>query len=485
VSRALLVLLAVIGVATSGVASSGADFTAKSTSTATIGAAADFNTVTVSLGNVNTPLTGNVPLTATAASSRGIANVKFQYAPSGTTDWVDVCTDTSFSYGCTWGTASIADGSYDVRALATDSAGYSRASVSTARVVDNYTLGVTLADPGAMTGTKTLTATATGAQGGINYLKIQHRAAGATTWIEVCNGNGNGSSSRSCDLNTDALPEGDRELRAVVRDGQGHTAQSTTISRQIDRTPPVTTPSIPPQASGPVTVSAEATDTGSGIASVRFDAFYMGQWVTVCTDTTAPYSCTTDTVGVPDGAYQVRVVTTDNAGVSVTGSTYQIVVDNQTPSGSAIVAGNGSGTAGRIDNGDTLQFTWTEPMAPASILSGWTGAAGQPITVRIRDNASNDEMHFYSGATQLNLVLSATDLKLGGNFVNSNAEFNATMAQSGNSITVTLGTKVSPAGTLPTTNGSTMNWRPSPNATDLAGKASATTNVPETNDRDF
>ena len=483
-NRLLLALLAVIGVATGGVVSSGADFTAKSTSPTTIGAAADFNTVAVALGTVNTPLTGNVALSATASSNRGIANVKFQYAPEGTVDWVDVCTDTSSSYGCTWGTASIADGNYDVRALATDSAGYSRASVTTARVVDNYTLAVSLADPGAMTGTKTLTATATGVQSGINYLKIQHRAAGATTWIEVCSGNGS-SSPRSCDLNTDALPEGDRELRAVVRDGLGHTAQSTTITRKIDRTPPVTTPSVPPQATGPVTVSAEATDTGSGIASVTFQAFYMGNWVAICTDTTAPYSCTTDSTAVPDGAYQVRVITTDNAGVSVTGSTYQIVVNNQTPSGSAVTTGNGGSTPGRLEQNDWIRFTWTEPMAPASIYSGWTGAAGQAITVTVRNNGSNDEMRF-TGANAVNLVLGPSDLRLGANFVNSDTVFNATMTQSGNAITVTLGTKVSPAGTPPTAGSGNISWRPSSTATDLAGTASSTTAVNETDgDQDF
>jgi hypothetical protein len=163
----------------------------------------------------------------------------------------------------------------------------------------------------------------------------------------------------------------------------------------------------------------------------------------------------------------------------VTGQTYQIVVDNQTPSGTGIVASNGTGTAGRIDPGDTIQFTWSEPMAPASIKSGWTGTS-TPITVYVEsNNAANDEMYF-SG---LNLVLSATDLKLGGNFFASDVQFAATMVQSGNSITVTLGTRTGSIGS--TLSGSTMSWRPSANAKDLAGKASATTTVTETSDRDF
>jgi chitinase len=475
VSRALLVLLAVLGAATGGVASSGADFTARSTSPTTITAAADFNTVAVSLDAVGSPLTGNVALSATASSNRGIADVKFQYAPEGTTDWVDVCTDSTSSYGCTWNTPAIADGNYDVRAFATDTAGYTRASVSTARVVDNYTLSVTLTDPGAMSGSEPLTATAANATNGINDLTIQHRAAGATTWIDLCSGTTN---PRTCNLDTTALPEGDHELRAVVRDGAGHIAQTTPISREIDNTPPVTTPSVPPQATGPVTVSAEATDTGSGIQSVTFQAYYMGAWTTICVDTTAPYSCTTDSTSVPDGAYQVRVITTDNAGVSTTGSTYQIVVDNQTPAGSAIAATNGSGTAGRIDSGDTVQFTWTEPMAPASILTNWTGTS-QAITVNVKNNGNNDEMYF----TGLNLVLSATDLKLGGNFVSGDAQFAATMAQSAGTVTVTLGART--GGGVSTVASSTMTWCPSANATDLAGKASATTTVTETSDRDF
>jgi chitinase len=475
VSRALLALLAVLAAATAGVASSGADFTARSTSPTTVTAAADFNTVAVTLGGVGSPLTGNVGLSATASSNRGIANVKFQYAPAGTTDWVDVCTDTTSSYGCTWNTPAIADGSYDVRALATDAAGYTRASVSAARVVDNYTLSVTLDDPGAMSASEPLTATAANAQSGISYLKIQHRAAGATTWIDLCSGTAN---PRTCNLDTTALPEGDRELRAVVRDGAGHIAQTTPISREIDNTPPVTTPSIPPQGSGQVTVSAEATDTGSGIQSVTFQAFYMGQWVNVCVDTTAPYSCTTDSASVPDGAYQVRVITTDNAGVSTTGSAYQIVIDNQTPAGSDIVAANGGGTAGRIDSGDTVRLTWTEPMAPASILGGWNGTS-QAITVGVRNNGNNDEMYF----TGLNLVLSPTDLKLGGNFVSGDATFASTMVLSANTVTVTLGNRT--GGGVSTVNNSTMSWRPSAAATDLAGRASATTTVTETSDRDF
>ena len=120
VSRALARPARAVGAATGGVVVVGRRLHRESTSPTTIGAAADFNTVAVSLGTVDTPLTGTVALSATASSNRGVAYVKFQYAPSGTTDWVDVCTDTTSAYSCPWNTTAVADGTYDVRAYATD-----------------------------------------------------------------------------------------------------------------------------------------------------------------------------------------------------------------------------------------------------------------------------------------------------------------------------------------------------------------------------
>ena len=97
-------------------------------------------------------------------------------------------------------------------------------------------------------------------------------------------------------------------------------------------------------------------------------------------------------------------------------------------------------------------------------------------------------MDFYNGAgtTRLNLVNSATDLQLGANFVTGTVSFNATMVQTGSSITVTLGSKI-PGGTTVTAGTGTISWRPSASAKDLAGKSSTTTTVTETGgaDRDF
>ena len=159
---------------------SGADFTATTSSTSSFGAAADFNTVAVSLTNPGTPLANTVGLSATASSNRGVASVVFQAAPANTTDWVTLCTDNVAPYTCAWNTTTIADDSYDLRATATDTAGYARTSTVAARVVDNYILSVALPIRAPMSGNESLTATASNAEGGgLQSLKIQHRAPGA------------------------------------------------------------------------------------------------------------------------------------------------------------------------------------------------------------------------------------------------------------------------------------------------------------------
>jgi hypothetical protein len=280
----------------------------------------------VSLANPGTPLAGTVGLTATASSERGVASVVFRAAPTGTGDWVTLCTDNAAPYACSWDTAAGADDTYDLRAIAIDTAGYSRTAAVTGRVVNNYALSVTLTDPGAMSGTESLTATVANAEGGgIGALKIQHRAVGAASWTDVCSET---TSPRTCGLDTTVLADGPRELRAVVTDLAGHTAQSPMITRTVDNTPPTATPSVPPTGTGSVTMTADAQDDGSGIKYVAFEALYQGTWYEFCRDTSAPYTCSGDSAAVPDGTYSIRIVVENNAGKKTTTAPSTITIDN-------------------------------------------------------------------------------------------------------------------------------------------------------------
>ena len=127
--RALLALVALAALIPFGIGASSATFVAASSNpNATFSTAADFNTVAVTLTDPGTPLRGTVALTATAASDRGLASVTFQSSPAGANTWTNLCVDTVAPYTCDFDTLSVADGLRDIRAVALDTAGYSRES---------------------------------------------------------------------------------------------------------------------------------------------------------------------------------------------------------------------------------------------------------------------------------------------------------------------------------------------------------------------
>src|SRR3954469_20671565 len=116
--------------------------------------ASTFNTVAVTLTDPGTPLRGTVMLNAVASSDRGMGTVVFQTSPAGANTWTTRCTLNATPYSCSFATTGVADGLYDVRALATDSAGYSKTDTVTNRRIDNTAPTATTTDPGTpLTGT--------------------------------------------------------------------------------------------------------------------------------------------------------------------------------------------------------------------------------------------------------------------------------------------------------------------------------------------
>ena len=110
-----------------GLGSSEAAFVAQSTNpNQTFSAAASFNTVAVTLTDPGTPLRGVVMLNAVATSSRGMGSVTFETSPAGANTWTTACTASTSPYSCSWDTSTVTDGLRDVRAVATDSAGYTQ-----------------------------------------------------------------------------------------------------------------------------------------------------------------------------------------------------------------------------------------------------------------------------------------------------------------------------------------------------------------------
>jgi hypothetical protein len=436
------------------------------------------------------PLRGtvDVAITASDGAGTGVASVTGQFRQVGTSTWTDVCADTAAPFACTaLDTTLYPDGLYEARAIVIDGIGLSTTTAITTFRIDNTApSSATLTNPGtSLSGSVAFTGTAADAGAGVADWTVQYRTSGASTWADACTDT---TASYGCTWASGGVTDGLYDLRAVARDGAGNTTASTVYSSvRIDNVAPTVALADPgTPITNTVTLTATASDDG-GIASVVFERAATGgsSWTTICTDTVAPYTCTFDTTAIAEVGYDLRARATDNAGRTATSVVANRVV-NHAPYGTDIQATNGGTTAGRLESGDVLRLTYSEAMAPASILAGWTGAS-QAIRVYITDAGTIDTMDFRdsAGTTRLNLTNAATDLSLGANFVTVSAVFNATMSMSGSVVTVTLGSRIS--GTVTTAVAAKLTWRPSSLSTDNAGIAALTTLVNEsgTNDRDF
>jgi hypothetical protein len=443
---------------------------------------------TVTLNDPGTYLTGSKTLTASGADGNGLASLAIEYRPAGGA-WTTLCSGATSPRSCSLNTASLADGSYELRARATDSAGNVSDALLT-RVVDNTAPTGSIPAPGPLAGTVSVAIDADDGNGsGVASVTGQFRPQGTTTWTQVCV---DLDAPYGCsNLDTTPYPDGLYEARAIVADKAGFTYTTATITVRIDNTAPSSATLANPGSvvKGAVTLSGTAADAGSGVTAwtAQYRVSPSGTWTDICSDATASYSCSWATTGVADGTYDLRAVARDQAGNTTASTVVAAVrVDNTPPTGTDVQATN-SGTAGQLSSGDTIRLTYSEAIAPATILSGWTGSS-QAIRVYVNDGGTVDTMDFRNstGTTRLNLVNSATDLSLGRDFVANATIFNATIAMSAGTVTVTLGSRIS--GTLRTvaTTG-TLTWRPSASALDLAGWPTSTTLVTESGpaDRDF
>lgn len=229
-----------------------------------------------------------------------------------------------------------------------------------------------------------------------------------------------------------------------------------------------------------VTANASAITTSQTAAALSAGSFPIGG---------VTYSHRSGTLtanaSLAAGTYSYSLTSKDLANNSRTQSGYTVVVDNTAPTATDVQTTNKTaGTAGRPELGDTVVFTFSEPIDPTSILANWDGAA-TGVVVRMT-NAAGDPLTVYNAANTTQLPLGSVNLGR-NDYVTANATFGAsgtasTMALSGNAITVTLGTASAGPSTASTTG--TMTWTPSASAYDRAGNAAATTARTETGSAD-
>ena len=127
--------------------------------------------------------------------------------------------------------------------------------------------------------------------------------------------------------------------RVKSRDAAGNLATSsnasltTAASPSGDTQPPtvsISSPQAGASVSGTVTISAQASDIGGGVAGVQF--FANGQPVG-SEDTSSPYSVSWNTTTTTNGSYSLTARARDNAGNTATSAAVGVTASNGTTSG--------------------------------------------------------------------------------------------------------------------------------------------------------
>jgi hypothetical protein len=250
----------------------------------------------------------------------------------------------------------------------------------------------------------------------------------------------------------------------------------------------LTAPAAGATTSGLPTLSGAAGNSAGDSSTVNVK-IYSGSTATgtavqtkAVTRSTTTWSWTL-TTALASGTYTAQATQTDTGGLTGTTAAVTFTVDATKPTAAAVVAANkAGGTAGKIESGDTITFTYSEPITAASVWSGWSGSSA---TVHVRFTSSgNDTVTILDTANTaaINLGSVATN----ADYVSATATFNGTMVRSadGASIVVTLGT---PSNVQPAANvGRNMSWTPNAAVKDLVGNAASTTAYNETDsDVDF
>lgn len=249
----------------------------------------------------------------------------------------------------------------------------------------------------------------------------------------------------------------------------------------------------PPSGVATVTADASAITPGAAAAPLSAGTFSAGGGSYGWRSATLTASAV-----LAEGTYTYSITAADADGNQRTSGGHTVVVDNTPPAASDVQSSNASGgTAGRAEEGDTIAYTFTEPIDPESVLAGWNGSP-TPVVVRVVNGLvllGNDTLHVRDSGDGTQLPLGSVNLGrndyVGGLLgLGESVRFGATgtassMALSGSAITITLGTAGS--GVTTAAGSGTMQWSPAATPYDRAGNPSSAASATESGgaDREF
>jgi len=215
---------------------------------------------------------------------------------------------------------------------------------------------------------------------------------------------------------------GSTTITAHATDAAGNVeTPEVTASVRVDGDGPTGTIGAPSPATigGTTTLVANVSDAGSGVASVQFERSPTTgptTWTPIGAAQTGDgpnYSVAFDTSAASNGSYVVRMTMKDKVGNTSTSTPQPITVANVRATTLALT--NGTGSVGRVDEGDQIVVGFDGAIAPGSVCSALTTtnpfAADGAITVTLNDagGTRNDTMTVTAAPS----VCSPNGLKLG------------------------------------------------------------------------
>ena len=158
---------------------------------------------------------------------------------------------------------------------------------------------------------------------------------------------------------------------------------------------------------------------------------------------------------------------------SQTESGFMVVVDGTGPAPVDMTSANRpGGTVGRAEQGDSITYTWTEPIDPGSLVPGWNGGSPTSVTVRLVNNGGGDQVRIRGSNGNLDFGT----VFLQQNYVSGAGDFDgSSITMLGNSVTIVLGAQ---SGTTRlVTLATPTTWQASTGAFDAAGNACSNATV--------
>jgi len=185
----------------------------------------------VTMADPGTPLSGTRTFTATATDAEsGVAGVVIQSQRSGASTWQDLCSIGVDPWTCRVDTATLLDGTYSFRSVATDVSGNSAVSLAvTNRIVDNTVSSISLDVPSTLNGTVTVGAAAS-STAGVASVRIQVAPVGTSTWTDLCTDT---TSPYACAWDTTTVIDGLYDLRGILLDAKGQSTTSAVVGSQL------------------------------------------------------------------------------------------------------------------------------------------------------------------------------------------------------------------------------------------------------------